>query len=51
MPMFADNFVEELKERVDLYDLISAYVPLKKKWSQVGWTEPIQSGKNPFFLC
>ena len=30
MPMFADNFVDELKGRVDLYDLISAYVPLKK---------------------
>ena len=50
MPMYAENFVEELKDRVDLYDLISPYVQLKKKRGKMGWIKPIQPGKNTFFL-
>ena len=34
MPMYAENFVEELKDRIDLYDLISPYVQLKKSGSK-----------------
>ena len=36
MPRLADGFVSELKDRIDLFDLTSRYVQLKKV-VQVGW--------------
>ena len=50
MPL-AHDFVAELKDKVDLYDLKALYVQLKKKWIELGWTKPIQSGKDPFFFA
>ena len=35
MPRLADGFVGELKDRIDLFDIISRYVQLKKA-AQVG---------------
>ena len=40
MPL-AHNFVNELKDRIDLYDLVSPYVQLKKSGSS--WV-----GLSPF---
>ena len=47
--MFADNFVEELKDRVDLYDLISPYVQLKKSGSKWVGLSPFNQEKTPSF--
>ena len=49
MPMFAENFVEELKERVDLFDLINPYVPLKKSGSKWVGLSPFNQEKTPSF--
>ena len=49
MPMFADNFVEELKDRIDLYDLISPYVQLKKSGSKWVGLSPFNQEKTPSF--
>ena len=40
MPRFADGFIGELKDRIDLFDLISRYVELKKA-VPAGWAKPI----------
>jgi len=37
MPRLAEGFVNELKGRIDLYDVVSPYVQLKKKWLKLGW--------------
>ena len=37
MPRLADGFVNELKSRIDLYDVVNPYVQLKKV-DQLGWT-------------
>jgi DNA primase len=47
--MFADNFVEELKDRIDLYDLISPYVQLKKSGSKWVGLSPFNQEKTPSF--
>ena len=49
MPMFAENFVEELKDRVDLFDLINPYVPLKKSGSKWVGLSPFNQEKTPSF--
>ena len=49
MPMFAHDFVEELKSRVDLYDLISPYVQLKKSGSKWVGLSPFSQEKTPSF--
>ena len=47
--MFAENFVEELKDRVDLFDLINTYVPLKKSGSKWVGLSPFNQEKTPSF--
>ena len=49
MPMYADNFVEELKDRIDLYDLISPYVQLKKSGAKWVGLSPFNQEKTPSF--
>ena len=49
MPMFAENFVEELKDRIDLYDLISPYVQLKKSGAKWLGLSPFNQEKTPSF--
>ena len=49
MPMFAENFVEEIKDRVDLYDLISPYVQLKKSGAKWVGLSPFNQEKTPSF--
>ena len=49
MPMYAENFVEELKDRVDLYDLISPYVQLKKSGAKWVGLSPFNQEKTPSF--
>ena len=51
MPMFAENFVDELKDRIDLYDLISPYVQLKKSGAKWLGLSPFNQEKNTFLLC
>ena len=49
MSRLVDGFVNELKGRIDLYDLAQRYVQLKK-WFELGWLKPIQSGKDAILL-
>ncbi len=49
MPRLADGFVHELKERIDLYDLISPYVQLKKSGASWVGLSPFQQEKTPSF--
>ena len=49
MPMFAENFVDEVKDRIDLYDLISPYVQLKKSGSKWVGLSPFNQEKTPSF--
>tara|TARA_B100001093_G_scaffold123627_1_gene116211 strand:+ start:2669 stop:4531 length:1863 start_codon:yes stop_codon:yes gene_type:complete len=49
MPRLADGFINELKERIDLYDLISSYVELKKSGSSWVGLSPFQQEKTPSF--
>ena len=49
MPMFAENFVEDIKDRVDLYDLISPYVKLKKSGAKWVGLSPFNQEKTPSF--
>ena len=49
MPRLADGFVSELKEKVDLYDLISRYVQLKKSGSSWVGLSPFNQEKTPSF--
>ena len=50
MPRLADGFVSELKEKVDLYDLISRYVQLKKSGSSWVGLSPFNQEKRPLFI-
>ncbi len=47
--MFAENFVDEVKDRIDLYDLISPYVQLKKSGSKWVGLSPFNQEKTPSF--
>ncbi len=49
MPRLADGFINELKERIDLFDLISSYVELKKSGSSWVGLSPFQQEKTPSF--
>jgi DNA primase len=49
MPRLADGFINELKERIDLFDLISSYVDLKKSGSSWVGLSPFQQEKTPSF--
>ncbi|HAD20974.1 MAG TPA: DNA primase [Opitutae bacterium] len=49
MPRLADGFVSELKDRIDLYDLISRYVQLKKSGSSWVGLSPFNQEKTPSF--
>ena len=48
--MFAENFVDEVKDRIDLYDLISPYVQLKKSGSKWVGLSPFNQEKTPSFF-
>ena len=50
MPMFAENFVDEVKDRIDLYDLISPYVQLKKSGSKWVGLSPLTKKKPLLFM-
>ena len=49
MARLADGFIHELKERIDLFDLISPYVQLKKSGASWVGLSPFQQEKNPIF--
>ena len=50
MPRLADGFVNELKGRIDLYDVISPYVQLKKSGSSWVGLSPFSQEKHPHFM-
>jgi len=47
--MFAENFVEEVKDRIDLFDLVNPYVQLKKSGSKWVGLSPFNQEKTPSF--
>ena len=49
MPRFADGFVNELKDRIDLFDLTNRYVQLKKSGSSWVGLSPFNQEKTPSF--
>jgi DNA primase len=49
MPRLADGFVNELKGRIDLYDVVSPYVQLKKSGSSWVGLSPFSQEKSPSF--
>jgi DNA primase len=49
MPRLADGFVSDLKDRIDLYDLVSRYVQLKKSGSSWVGLSPFNQEKTPSF--
>ena len=49
MPRLADGFVGELKDRIDLYDIVSRYVQLKKSGSSWVGLSPFNKEKTPSF--
>ena len=49
MPRLADGFVNELKDRVDLFDLVSRYVQLKKSGASWVGLSPFSQEKTPSF--
>ena len=49
MPRLADGFVGELKDRIDLFDLVSRYVELKKSGSSWVGLSPFNKEKTPSF--
>ena len=49
MPRLADGFVNELKGRIDLFDVISPYVQLKKSGSSWVGLSPFSQEKTPSF--
>ena len=49
MPRLADGFVSELKDRIDLFDLTSRYVQLKKSGSSWVGLSPFNQEKTPSF--
>ena len=49
MPRLADGFVGELKDRVDLFDIVSRYVQLKKSGSSWVGLSPFNKEKTPSF--
>ena len=51
MPRLADGFVGELKDRIDLFDLVSRYVELKKSGSSWVGLSPFNKEKATLLLC
>ena len=49
MPRLADGFINELKDRIDLYDLVSRYVQLRKSGSSWVGLSPFSQEKTPSF--
>jgi DNA primase len=49
MPRLADGFVNELKMRIDLYDVVSPYVQLKKSGASWVGLSPFSQEKSPSF--
>ncbi len=49
MPKLADGFAAELKDRIDLYEVISPYVQLKKSGSSWVGLSPFSQEKTPSF--
>jgi DNA primase len=49
MPRLAEGFVAELKDRIDLYDLVSRYVQLKKSGSSWVGLSPFNKEKTASF--
>lgn len=49
MPRLADGFISELKQRIDLFDLVSSYVQLKRSGSSWVGLSPFQEEKTPSF--
>ena len=49
MPRLAEGFINELKERIDLFDLVVPYVELKKSGSSWVGLSPFQQEKTPSF--
>ncbi len=49
MPMISQASIEELRSRVNIYDLVSQYVSLKKSGSQYKGLSPFTTEKTPSF--
>ena len=48
--MKSDGLVDEIKSRIDIYDLISEYVDLKRSGSNFKGLCPFHSEKTPSFM-
>lgn len=49
MPLFSDEIIEEVRSANDIVDVISEYVPLKKKGSDYAGLCPFHNEKSPSF--
>ena len=50
MPRIKDSSIDELRNRVNIYDLVSLYVSLKKSGSSYRGLSPFSSEKTPSFF-
>ncbi len=50
MPRIKDTSIEEIRNRVNIHDLVSAYVSLKKSGSSFKGLSPFTSEKTPSFM-
>ena len=50
MPKIKASSIEELKARVNIYDVVSAYVSLKKSGSSYKGLSPFTTEKTPSFF-
>ena len=50
MPKIKASSIEELKSRVNIYDVVSAYVSLKKSGSSYKGRSPFTTEKTPSFF-
>ena len=50
MPKIKASSIEELKARVNIYDVVSAYVSLKKSGSSYKGLSPFTAEKTPSFF-
>ena len=49
MPRFSDDFLTELRQRIDIEQLISSYVPLKRRGKNLVGLCPFHNEKTPSF--
>ena len=50
MPILSDSFLQEVRMKTDIADLISNYVTLKKRGNTYVGLCPFHNEKTPFFF-